>query len=149
MSLVILPKAEGYLKQDGKKVAVVLTVKKRILCVDDSQDNCELLSFILNDAGYEIETVQSVTDGLRVAQSGEFNLYLIDLYFWDGTGFELIERIRAFDQLTPIVVCSGDVRDSVHEEVMRVGVQAFLTKPIDPDQVARTIAEILGDDLQF
>ncbi|WP_276751158.1 response regulator [Chlorogloeopsis fritschii] len=128
---------------------MVLTVKKRILCVDDSQDNCELLSFILNDAGYEIETVQSVTDGLRVAQSGEFNLYLIDLYFWDGTGFELIERIRAFDQLTPIVVCSGDVRDSVHEEVMRVGVQAFLTKPIDPDQVARTIAEILGDDLQF
>ncbi|RUR85039.1 hypothetical protein PCC6912_11550 [Chlorogloeopsis fritschii PCC 6912] len=128
---------------------MVFPIKKRILCIDDSQDNCELLSFILDDAGYETETVQSVTDGLRIAQSGEFNLYLIDLYFWDGTGFELIERIRTFDQLTPIVVCSGDVRDSVQEEVMRVGVQAFLTKPIDPDQVARTIAEILGDDLKF
>ncbi|WP_016872519.1 response regulator [Chlorogloeopsis fritschii PCC 9212] len=149
MSLVILPRAKEHLKQDGKKVAVVFPIKKRILCIDDSQDNCELLSFILDDAGYETETVQSVTDGLRIAQSGEFNLYLIDLYFWDGTGFELIERIRTFDQLTPIVVCSGDVRDSVQEEVMRVGVQAFLTKPIDPDQVARTIAEILGDDLKF
>ncbi|MFQ4145082.1 response regulator [Chlorogloeopsis sp. ULAP02] len=128
---------------------MVLPVKKRILYVDDSQDNCELLSFILDDAGYEIETVQSVTDGLRVAQSGEFNLYLIDLYFWDGTGFELIDGIRAFDRSTPIVVCSGDLRELVREELMRVGVQVFLTKPIDPDQVARTIAEILGDDLQF
>ncbi|MDM9380960.1 response regulator [Chlorogloeopsis sp. ULAP01] len=127
---------------------MVHPVKKRILYVDDSQDNCELLSFILNDAGYEIETVQSVTEGLRVAESGKFNLYLVDLYFWDGTGFELIDRIRAFDQSTPIVVCSGDLRESVREELMRVGVQTFLTKPIDPDQVARTIAEILGDDLQ-
>lgn len=123
---------------------MVLAVKKRILCVDDSLDNCDLLSFILDDAGYEVETAQSVTEGLQLAQSGEFKLYLVDLSFSDGNGFDLIEKIREFDRETPIVVCSGNLRESVQDEAMRVGVQAFLTKPIDPDQFARTIAELLA-----
>ena len=123
---------------------MVLLVKKRILCVDDSVDNCDLLSFILDDAGYEVETAQSVTEGLQLALRGKFTLYLIDLSLSDGSGFDLIEKIRAFDRKAPIVVCSGNARKSVQDEAMRVGVQAFFTKPIDPDQFARTIAELLA-----
>lgn len=124
---------------------MVLLTKKRILCVDDSRDNCELLRCILDIAGYEIETAQSITEGLRLAGDGNFNLYLIDLYFSDGTGFELIENIRISDRSTPIVVCSADVRESTQNEAMRVGAQAFVTKPFDPILLARTIIEILGD----
>lgn len=41
-------------------------------------------------------------------------------------------------------VCSAQVRESVEEEAMRVGVQAFFTKPIDIDLFAKTIAELLA-----
>ena len=123
---------------------MVFSLKNKILCVDDSLDNCELLSFILDDAGYEVETAQSVTEGLQLALCGEFKLYLVDLSLSDGSGFDLIEKIRAFDRSTPIVVCSADSRESVQDEAMRVGAQAFLTKPIDPDEFAKTIAELLG-----
>jgi CheY-like chemotaxis protein len=118
-------------------------IKKRILCVDDSHDNCELLSFILSEAGYEIESAQKVAEGLRLAQQSEFALYLVDLSFSDGSGFDLIETIREFDARTPIIVCSGDVRESTQEEAMRLGAQAFITKPIDPDSLVIAIAEIL------
>ena len=122
-----------------------LSSSKKILCIDDSQDNCELLMFILSDEGYEVETAGSVAEGVRVAQTGGFGLYLIDLSFADGTGFDLIERIQEFDLATPIIVCSGDGRPLVQEEAMRVGAQAFLLKPIDPDRLTHTIAEVLGD----
>jgi CheY-like chemotaxis protein len=128
---------------------MVVPVKKRILCVDDSPDNCELLSFILEDAGYEVETAPSVTEGWQLARSGEFKLYLVDLSLSDGSGFDLIEKIRAFDRSTPIVVCSAYLRESVQDEAKRVGAQAFLSKPIDPDQFAKTIAELLGECENF
>ncbi|NJM63035.1 MAG: response regulator [Oscillatoriales cyanobacterium RU_3_3] len=118
--------------------------KQRILCVDDSLDNSELLSFILDDAGYEVETAQSMTEGLQLARKGKFKLYLVDLCLSDGSGFDLIEQIREFDRSTPIGVCSAYVRESVQEEAMRAGVQVFFSKPIDPDLFAETIAKIIA-----
>ena len=122
---------------------MVVPAKKSILCVDDSLDNCDLLSFILEDMGYEVKTAQSVTEGLQLARRGEFKLYLVDLSFSDGCGLDLIEKIRKLDRSAPIVVCSGNARQSVQDEAMRVGVRAFLTKPIDIDRFVRTIAELL------
>ncbi len=117
--------------------------RKRILCVDDSQDNCELLDFILSEAGYEIQSAQTTSEGLQLARSGEFKLYLLDLSFSDGNGLDLIEKIRAFDSSTPIVVCSGDVREAVQAKAMLVGAQAFITKPIDPDTFTQTIRALV------
>ncbi|MFB2896369.1 response regulator [Aerosakkonemataceae cyanobacterium BLCC-F50] len=117
---------------------------KWILYIDDSTDNCELVKFILTDAGYKVETVQKGTQALEMAKSGNFQLFIIDLYLSDVSGFELIKEIRALDRFTPIVVCSGDVRQSVQDEVMGIGVQAFLEKPLEPDLLTRTIDEILS-----
>ncbi|MGG6270465.1 response regulator [Leptolyngbya sp. AN03gr2] len=121
-------------------------VNKRILCIDDSQDNCELLSFILSEAGYEIESAQSLIGGLQMARSNEFQLYLIDLSFRDGSGMDLIEKIRKFDAVTPIVVCSGEVREAVQAEAISRGAQAFIIKPIEPDAFAQTIIEVLNSE---
>ncbi|MBW4620701.1 MAG: response regulator [Cyanosarcina radialis HA8281-LM2] len=125
-----------------------LPIKKRILCVDDSPDNAQLLSFILDEAKYQIQTAQSVQEAWKLSQTDEFDLYVVDLRFSNGShGFDLIEQIRAIDRVTPIVVCSGDVRESVEEEAMQIGVQAFLRKPIDIDLCVITIIELLKEDL--
>lgn len=118
---------------------------KRILCVDDSQDNCELLMFILSDEGYQVEIAGGVAEGVQVAQIGGFDLYIVDLSFADGTGFDLIKGIQEFDASTPIIVFSGNGCSSVQEEALQVGAQAFLLKPIDPDRLSQTIAKVLGD----
>ncbi len=95
-----------------------------------------------------MQSAQTVTEGLQLARSGEFQLYLTDLSFSDGNGLDLIEKIRAFDTSTPIVVCSGDVREAVQAEAISLGAQAFLTKPIDVDLLVETIVEILGTEVQ-
>jgi CheY-like chemotaxis protein len=118
---------------------------KRILCLDDSKDNCDLISFVLSEAGYEIEVAYTMAEGLEMAIESRFELYLVDLSFSDGDGFELIDKLREIDSSTPIVVCSGDARDSTQERARQVGVRTFLTKPIDLDAMTTAIVEILGD----
>src|SRR5215212_2073600 len=107
--------------------------KSRILCVDDDADTCEMLSVFLEQAGYEVMVAASVVDGLRLAIKERFDLYLLDLRLSDGNGIELCKQIRAFDAGTPVVVCSGDVRECVRDQVLQVGVQDFLKKPIGLD----------------
>lgn len=122
-------------------------VMKRILCLDDSKDSCDLLSFVLSEAGFEIEVAYTVAEGLKMARESQFSLYMVDLSFADGDGFDLIDTLREIDSSTPIVVCSGDVRESTQERAKQAGAQAFFTKPIELDEMERAIVGILGDEI--
>jgi OmpR-family two-component system manganese-sensing response regulator len=114
---------------------------KRILYVDNSFDSCELMSFVLTELGHSISTAQTITEGLNLARNSSFDLYLLDTSFSDGTGFELSEQIRAFNQTTPIIFCTANVRDDVQQAAAQVGAQGVLLKPIDIDQLAGIVAQ--------
>lgn len=119
--------------------------KKQILCVDDSHDNCDLLGFVLSEAGYELQTAQSVATGLQITRRSKFALYIVDLCFPGESGFDFIQEIRTVDQSTPIVVCSADSRLSVQKEAAQLNTQAFLTIPLDADRLIQTIAQLLAE----
>ncbi len=119
-------------------------MKKRILCVDDNEDTCIMLTIFLNQSGYEVVTTNTITEGLNVAQDEHFDLYILDLWFKDGSGLELCQRIRAFDQLTPIVICSADVYPAVQQQAIEAGAQAFIPKPTEFDLLQRTLTKLLA-----
>ena len=116
--------------------------QKQILYIDDSLDSGELVKFVLSEPIYQVIAVQTMTEGLNLARNNRFDLYLIDTVFVDGTGFEFCQQIRAFDPKTPIVFCTADVLEETQREAIRFGAQAFLTKPIDIDQLAATVARL-------
>ncbi|HEX7957118.1 MAG TPA: response regulator, partial [Pyrinomonadaceae bacterium] len=72
----------------------------RILFVDDHEDTRFLISYLLGEWGYEVTVAKSVEDGLVLARRGNFDLYLLDSRFGDGSGTELCEGIREFDKTT-------------------------------------------------
>lgn len=53
--------------------------KNRLLCIDDSQDNCELFSFVLSEAGYQVESVYSQSEALPLLKNKQFSLYAVDM----------------------------------------------------------------------
>lgn len=118
--------------------------RSRILCVDDDADTCEMFSFFLDQAGYEVVVAASLSDALKLATRGNFDLYLLDLRLPDGNGVELCRQIRAFDSRTPIVICSGDVRESVRNQAFQAGVQHFLKKPITLDSLHEIVARLVS-----
>jgi CheY-like chemotaxis protein len=79
--------------------------KRRILCVDDQADVCDLICTILKD--FEVVSAQGKTEGLRKAQGKLFDLYLLDYSLPDGTGLELATLIRQFDDSTPILIMTS------------------------------------------
>ncbi|BAU10344.1 two-component response regulator [Leptolyngbya sp. NIES-3755] len=124
-------------------------IKSRILYVDDSHDNCVLFSLVLSEAGYEVQTAQSVATGLQIAQNHQFELYITDLCFPGEHGFDFIRAVRMFDRFTPIVICSVDSRSWIQKQAKQLSTQAFLILPIDLDKILPTITKLLGETFLF
>jgi len=99
--------------------------KKRILCVDDDPDCCELIAVLLR--GYEVVTAYSKHEAVRQATGESFDLYLLDYYLPDGTGLELCHFIRAFDKETPIIFCTSS-DDITQRHAVTAGAQQLLKK---------------------
>lgn len=101
--------------------------KKRILCVEDHQDTCEMIALLLKD--YEVVGAYSLAEGLRRATSESFDLYLLDYNLPDGTGLELCLFIRGFDRETPIVLCTAGC-SITERQVLTTGAQGFIKKGV-------------------
>ncbi|HWQ34159.1 MAG TPA: response regulator [Blastocatellia bacterium] len=120
----------------------MLTPRQRILCIDDDEFCHELLCFHLTE--YEMNSLKTLAEGLRRAESERFDLYLLDHFLPDGSGIELCRQIRRFDAATPIVIISADARPATREEALRAGAQVFFSKPVDFDELKRLITEMLS-----
>ena len=116
-------------------------MKPRILSVDDHYDTLLMLRAMLGSLGYELTGASSVAEGLRLAKSQDFDLYLLDFKFADGTGKELCERIRKFDPETPVLFFSGS-HPNIHQDAMSCGAQGFVMKPVF-DTLLHTIERVL------
>ena len=116
--------------------------RKRILCVEDDVDSCEMLRVLLHE--YEVVTANTVREGLKMAKAERFDLYLLDSTYPDGSGVELCRELRAFDAETPVIFHSGMEGESDIEDAMNAGAQAYLVKPIGIDELEGSIQRLLA-----
>ena len=116
----------------------------RILYVEEHAESCELLTLWLSAYGYELVTASTLSDGLGLAKSGAFCVYILSGKFIDGTGLDLCRRIRMFDPTTPIVFYSALSRDSDLVAAVSAGAQAYLVKPNDFEQIEPTIRRLVN-----
>lgn len=98
---------------------------KRLLCIDDSEDTCALVSSILPD--YEVVSEHTKTGGLGRAMMGGFDVILADYYLPDGTGLELCALVRTFDPDIPILLVTA-THSVKHEDVIAAGGQGVMRK---------------------
>lgn len=119
-------------------------MKGRILCVDDDRDTCEMITALLGLSGYKVEHALSVSDGLTKAQTGGFDLILLDWSFEDGTGLDLCRQIHAFDARTPILFYTGEVDDAAIQAALSAGAQGYLIKPVAVDSLLQALSSYVG-----
>jgi CheY-like chemotaxis protein len=103
----------------------VISNSKRILCVDDHSDTCELITTILET--HRVTAAYSMADAVKQATAEKFDLYILDYHLPDGTGLELCLMLRAFDQNTPMLFVTGS--SSITEaQVITAGAQGLIRK---------------------
>lgn len=120
---------------------MTLQPRQRVLYVNDQADNHELLKLILPEL--EITCAQALEDGMLLAGSEDFALYILDLRLQDSTAMDLCKFIRALDPASPIILCSADVRDAVRRQALESGAQVFITIPMDFDHLRAEVGRLL------
>ena len=122
----------------------MLPHQKHILCVEDDEETCLLISNLLGLINCDVTTVQSVGEALNKIKSGKFDLYLLDNWLPGGSGIELCRWIRERDTETPIVFYSGAGYETDKQEALAAGAQVYLVKPSDVSLLVTTIRELLN-----
>ena len=121
------------------------TKNPRILCVERDSDTCLLLAVMLGLTSYEVTCVSTMAEGLALARSAAFDLYLLDGLFSDGTGVELCGSIREFDPVTPVVFFSALAEEHHRREAIEAGATAYLIKPNDLGTLAGAVTQLLEE----
>ena len=98
---------------------------KRILCVEDDLDTCNLIKNVLQP--YQFSCARSYAEAWQLYNSDKYSLIIIDYHLEDGNGLDLCERIRQEDFLTPVVFITGDPNFSESDARMAGG-QRLITK---------------------
>jgi DNA-binding response OmpR family regulator len=102
-----------------------------ILVADDDPDICEMVQFILHEAGFRVSTTDNAADVLRLVKTEHVDVVVLDYWMRDVTGIELCRQIRTFDQSTPILMCSGAATKADRETASRAGAQGYVGKPFN------------------
>jgi DNA-binding response OmpR family regulator len=119
-------------------------LKKRILFVEDTEDMWQLVSLTLAEC--RLVYARDLNEGLRLARRGYFDLYILDNWLPGGSGVELCRLIREFDPHTPIVFYSAAAYERDIDEAMRSGAQAYLVKPVRPDDLQQAVTRLTSRD---
>jgi CheY-like chemotaxis protein len=102
----------------------------RILLVDDHVDTREGLERLLRRKGHAVQTADGVESALGVAAAHQFDLLISDLGLPDGTGYELMTRLRQSCSIAGIAI-SGFGMDGDVEKSKACGFTEHLLKPIE------------------
>lgn len=117
---------------------------KRILVVDDLEDNLFLLQTILTEEGYEVDIAQNGKSALAKIEALPPDLILMDAMMPGMDGYEVTQRIRKNKKLPfiPILLITAYV-DVNASKGLELGANDFIRKPIDYDELMARVKAFL------
>lgn len=117
---------------------------KHIVVVDDDELNRDMLSLMLQRAGYEVTAARNGNDALKKIGQPEndentFDLLLTDMMMPGLSGMELIDRLKKMEQDIPVLAMTSYGHKSMIVELMRKGCSDFIEKPINEKDLLHRI----------
>ncbi|MBV1859569.1 MAG: sigma-54 dependent transcriptional regulator [Nannocystaceae bacterium] len=113
----------------------------RVLVVEDDAFARDLVTRELERAGHEVTAVGTVANATALA--GEhFHLAVLDHMLPDGTGFDVIEGFEAAETSTRFIIVTADTTVANAVEALRRGIDDYLTKPYDAEELLLSVARV-------
>ena len=103
-----------------------------ILIVEDNEKNLKLMRDLLQVKGYQTIEAETDEDGVRLARSSKPNLILMNIQPPGMSGVEALKALRAEPETStiPVIATSASFMQRDRQEIMRVGFDDFIEKPI-------------------
>jgi signal transduction histidine kinase len=118
----------------------------RILVVEDSPTQAQLLRLILEAEGFAVDVCGNGEEGLACLNEAPFDLVVSDVLMQGLTGFELCRTIKADPALsdTPVVLVTTLREPQEIVQALEVGADSFIRKPYDPDALVGRLRSLLA-----
>lgn len=118
-------------------------MSEKILIVEDEVKIARLLQLELEFEGYRTRVAYTGMDGLLAFREDQIDLILLDVMLPEMDGFEVLRRIRATNEVTPVIMLTakGTVKDKV--EGLDLGANDYITKPFEIEEVFARIRSAL------
>jgi len=118
-------------------------MSKRILVVEDHEDNRRILRYLLNSVGYQVIEVVTGEEGVSAAEAQHPDLILMDIQLPGLDGYEATRRIKADPSLRaiPIIAVTSYALSGDDVKAREAGCDAYVTKPFSPRALLAKIRE--------
>jgi signal transduction histidine kinase len=114
-----------------------------ILIVDDDENICRSLRLIFKKMGYEVETAGTGREAIEKVQERFFNLALLDIKLPDMAGIELLAPLKKLHPDMAVILVTGYASLETAVQALNEGALAYITKPLNMDEVLATVREAL------
>jgi CheY-like chemotaxis protein len=120
-----------------------------VLIVDDNADLLELFSFVLRDAGYEVQTARDGIEGMEILKSlpAPPDAIVLDVEMPRMSGAEMVRRLRLCktgEEKIPVLLISAMHRPDFLKLTHKLQIRHSLSKPFDSDELLAAVASITG-----
>jgi diguanylate cyclase (GGDEF)-like protein len=119
--------------------------KAKILACDDELSILEVLKTILLAEGYEVITATNGKEAIELFLKETPDLILLDVMMPGMTGFEVLEKIKAYfvEKYTPVIFLTASIKIDHKLRALHSGAVDYLVKPISPDELIARIKNFL------
>ena len=133
-------------KAGAAPVAVATTSTPRVLVVDDSPINAQVLCDAMDEEGWESKATDTLDGVLSFLSSQKPHVILTDVNMPDINGLELVSFIKNNEKYAsiPLVIVSTEGSERDREKGLGLGADAYLVKPFDPDDLRRVVTDLLA-----
>jgi two-component system, cell cycle response regulator DivK len=120
---------------------------KRILIIEDTEDNRQIIGDLLSNAGYDLIEAVDGLEGVAAAEREKPDLILMDIQLPGIDGYEATRRIRAIPALAsvPIIAVTSYALSGDEAKTREAGCDGYIAKPYSPRQLLATVREFLPE----
>jgi len=119
---------------------------KRILVIEDTEDNRQIIRDLLTSAGYDIVEAVTGEEGVAMAAKHRPDLILMDMQLPVLDGYEATRRIKANPELAtiPVIAVTSYALTGDEAKTREAGCNAYVAKPFSPRQLLAIVREFVG-----
>jgi CheY-like chemotaxis protein len=126
---------------------------KRILLAEDILINAEIVKELLHARGAEIDHAENgkiAVEMFSESEPGHYDAVLMDVRMPEMDGLEAVTVIRGLDRpdarVVPIIAMTANAFDEDVQNSLQVGMNAHLSKPVDPEHLYQTLEELIWEN---
>jgi CheY-like chemotaxis protein len=121
---------------------------ERILIVDDEIAIVKISCLILEQLGYRVTPQTSSIEALRLFRKapGDFDLVITDMTMPNMTGDQMAEQMLHIRHDLPVILCTGYSKHTNEEMALKIGIRAFIYKPIKKNDLAAIVRKVLDEN---